>query len=401
MGNHKRYLSQKDRYNFLIDHTETVLRIRFYKIEVGDVFKNLKVNSRGQYVRDLYETGEKITLRRRDEVFFVEVPLKFNFNRRLRYFYKEYFGLKRISSIWSHGDNVIPSQVRELLIRDNISLSDVRKKGYEIYFEHVEFVRSQIVLFLKERLNIEWQKHWIEWALNAVEIDYDISTLSEVELSTISRIRWKFNEEVNKVVKDTAFTNDGKTATIPIGGKITDTWKSSADKEPRMLVGFFKDDKSLLRLYLKESGKFMAVNRLERRFEGRPCLCKHFEGNTIKSENDFIAKINSLAEATFDSGYCILSGRTHYSDKMKARLLKKACRRHGGKYWYDMYTNLKNSGVIHSGSMSCSSLKGVARRASDLCRQGILFKRKNAGVYIVNWSWLLSMSKSNSCARKS
>jgi hypothetical protein len=132
---------------------------------------------------------------------------------------------------------------------------------------------------------------------------------------------------------------------------------------------------------------------MERRFDGRKCLIKHIGGNTIKDEDDFIAKINVLAAAAFEVNYQILSVPTKYSSKKKMKLLRQACRRHGGKYGHDIYLELKNKGVIHFSEKTGSTIRAMARRVALLNRKGIIFKRKRAGVYEVNWDWVLSIRK--------
>lgn len=396
MSKPRQYLSTNDKFNFLIDNSLTMFQIKLDANE-GSAFERLPFTSRGYYRHSIIDGAEELTVKKLKHMYLIQVRVNYNFNRNLRNHYKEILGLKRLRSSYGWGDNVIPSEIRILLEANEIGIPEVRQEGFRLYFDYCNRVKTAMAEWLEKNHNIAWPVCWVSQYLQMIEIDWDILTLPEITLAEDFTIKRRFNEVADGILKKCKFSDNGKSARIilnnPKHNKLTDAWESANEKEPKMLVGWIRSDGSRIRLYVKEWGNQAAINRMERRFEGRNCLIKHIRKNTIVDDSDFLTKINLLAEASFPINYQILSVKSYFSSKQKLKLLRQALRRHGGKYFHEMYRAIIAKGTIHSGGKSTASLRAMARRVVLLNRHGIIFKRKSSGIYDVNWDWVLAVGK--------
>lgn len=396
MSRNPQYLNKGDRYNFLIDRIQTTLRLNFNREEYWKFFKKLNFSTRGTFVRQIGENNEKIKIRLSGEFIFVEINIRhFNFNKALFYFYQEKFKEIAIRSKYKFGENVIPHDLRVGLSKKGLTISDIRQQGYELFFDYVEKLKHDMISFIASTVGLRRSPKWIVWTLDVTEIHQDIITQPEVELAHDAAITRRFSEVVDKVVKDCEFTNSGLSARVNSKPLVNQTWASMGDKEPKMFVGYCNSTKSHLKLYLKESGRFGAINRLESTYEGSS-IYHNLGRKTIVDEADFIQKINTLAELSFPKQYTLLSEVSNYSKKKKLRLLKTACRNNCGfKYWEPIYLQLRTKGSIHTGGNACS-LKGIIPVVRRLANEEKLFVRKGGlrcGVYVVDWNWVLNSHK--------
>lgn len=396
----KKYLSNKEEFDYLIDHCKVTLRTSFDAQKYANRFNKISFNSDGTYQLFYKEQSWVFKIWQKTKTvnhqtygtYFVELDINFNFNTEINRFYKKTYCEREFRSHFVNGknaDNVLCSELRLFLKREAVMVSGMRSKGYELFFkrqiEAVEFFKAQILSILSVKVDSEY----FEWTLREVEICYDIVSLPDIELARKKTIRKNFIGEVDTLEKDVVFTNNGKVSRVPTTFYNHDSWGASGDRETAMLVGRFRSDKSSLKIYKKEAGKFGSVNRLERRFGAHSTFKKHLGGNRISGREDFKRKISILAAHTFRSAYNVLSVENPSLRKGNNNVLKEACRKHcGNKYWDIIYRKLKIDGTIYTGGVGAVDKRiiPVVRKAEAV---GLL-KRKSPGVYIANWKWLLT-----------
>jgi len=398
MSRCNKYLSLKDKHSHLFDLCNFTIYTYFDRSEYGDWFSRFLIGKKVHVFNNPYLVSDssegKMFLTNNGAYFHLSYFFHFNFNFELFQFYKGLYGIQRYRSLYRQDNNVIASDLRLRLLRDGTREPQIRECGYELFFLLLNEAKFSIQQYFLEKVGLKIKRKFLNVSFAHVEACHDMLTAPRVELpeNPVMAVsfennlhEWKFKPEDKK----------------PVEGS-SRSFKSGGSKQRHWLVGEWPDGPKE-KLYFKESGKEGASNRAETTYDNKPLIRKIFKNassleNTslvIKSERDFISKMNVLGYDAFARHMKIYNIESDWERKSKWKLFCSYCESLiGGGGWYSVYLECRKRGCVHTGTTHPASFRCAIDKVRDLANAGKLFRWRSRGVAVPDWSWVFKSKAS-------
>jgi hypothetical protein len=294
----------------------------------------------------------------------------FNFNRTLRKHFKKKLKMPRINGTADEeDDNVLPIQLRNELAKRGYTFSRIRAIGYRIFLNYLQVVQFSIGQALEKELGIKKDNLGLRASLADIEICNDMIVPVGEELPAKKRIRQNFSHHV------------------PLVDKHCWGWK----KKP-YLFGLYGKNHSE-KLYFKQSSTDGVICRAER-FMGKMALKKFISKRSFSSSVELEGIVTQLAPIAHENWFKIYGLPSLFSKKRKWHILKAALRENFKHRSDEVLKRIKAVNCIHTGAKQGSVSKEVRKITLRLAREGKLFRKRKAGVYEIDWVWLLKTKDS-------
>jgi len=377
------YLTTSERYDFLIDH----VRINFYATSKFK-YRRPKLDEKGIIYSDIPKklkvNGRVIVLSKRGIDILIRHSLSFNCNTFLRYHLMSLFKVSRDMSTYEYHTNVIPYELRLKAKEHGFSISKLRDIAYEELYHQIQETKRWLKTELKA-FNITVDD--FDTSIQYIEIDFDIFTPPNEQLNRNEHIRANLNNAVRKTLTGQYVSDKGETIL-----KVNTVADVTSDTEPDRLTGCVLD-KSKIKIYHKAAYPLASINRVERCFPKEPIkLYADTHSNVFNSKQGLIDIITKLGHLTFDEFYPILGIPSHYCEEGEVNIAKQFIKAHYDYLWEEAFEALLSGTYsIHTG-IKGKAPKKLAQRTLSIYRDApnTLLTRKSRGVYVLNWTWILS-----------
>lgn len=327
MAKRKRYLIPRDEHQYCIDK----ISVNIHQFSLG----NHSTLSKLKYVNDVYEeeiygVSDKVQIIRKNNGshFRLLFTFLFNFNDYLRDSLIEDYG-KRKGAIGAHvQDNFIPAYIRRELIKDDITLSTLREKAFDNFFNQLSIVKKRVISFFLKKYNVELYN--LSTSLCYIEINWDLLTNPGVELAKDRNLRKSLNHVAKEFRAGKFLDKYGNTCFPDSKSSLKSIEDEFVDHSTHGISCKFADNSKGI-VYMKEDGKYGAINRLERRFQAKQISKilkmrypkKKGYVRTFVSKADFKKKISTLAKFAFEGWLKPLNIDIDFDDKSFRKQVRK------------------------------------------------------------------------------
>ena len=371
-----KYLKEADRYNYFADK---ITVSHWFEIESELVTYN------GKFLRvPELNTGIRV-VKLNCGLTRVSFTTCHNLNRILRYWGFSELGLARSGSDFHHDDNFIPFNLRKEFAKRGYSSSDLRKEAAAIFLRQTRKIEKDAIIRLWGGFYPAFFKIKVRRALLTTEVCYDIESVTPFEFSRDQKIIDKFNRAALMTISRIHHAD----------GKVTIGDVQAVREHDHPSIAAKLSDKSILKVYTKETHRTIMLNRIERDLKKKQ-LEKSLEkrGRKFNSADEFLDLLNRLSQQTFDIITPILNVPIEFDDKSKAELVKKFCWSNYGKHGPDAFKDFTTGGCFVGTGKRGKSTSAVQRITLKLKREnGPIKKHHGVGKYVLDWHKLKSTDK--------
>jgi len=376
------FLTQKEKHDFLMDNVvinvyatidaqSNIDKLGKHKFRLSDKGKRITTNNTTLYFTKL---GRNI---------LVSKILSFNCNSFLRRHLMDLFDVSRIESTDEFHTNVIPPDLRLKAKEHSVSIAMLRTTACNQLYGQIENTKELLRAELKENFNIDAEI--VETSIRSIEVNLDIITPPNEHLNRNEHVKASLNNIVDEVSCGHYISDEGECSLL-----MNSVEYEKSDKGKDKLVGYLLDG-SKLKIYLKGTYRTASVNRVELTFY-KDQIKLHAGSTVFRTKQELMGIITTLGHVAFDGVYPALSKPSNYCDANKLEIAKQLIKTHYNHLWEEACEALLSGTCsIHTGYKGKSPSR-LAQKTLSIYRDapGTLLKKKNKGVYVLNWVWILA-----------
>lgn len=378
--NYKSYISNRDRYEYLIDR----ISVRFTAFIACSTDEENWIMGRTKG-KLLFGDSAIVYLTQASGGIRASVVTFDNLIERRANILRKQYPIPRGGSDWRHGENVFESYIR-IQINEQYRLAQLRKRALNAFFKRTLSKRLAFSKLLSKLFRKKINPSFVTFSLADLELSWDILTNPDIDISKDPNVIERFQEIVSKNVNKSMIN---QVVSVP-STKLVESAESEDDEfGPSYLTGYLRDG-TKLKIYKKECGKFGVINRVERTFEDREHFVKSAGRNGFSSLSDLNKLISKLAKSTFKIIRALLGNIKEAKIKEDYDRLQVFLHAYTPRHSPAIRAHLQIHKRIATGKNSSLNINAV-RKVQSLRREGILFVRKKyQGRYFecINWAYL-------------